>query len=487
MNPEIQNTITILTVPSNATIRQAMQAIDRGALGIALIVEPETRRFVGLITDGDVRRALLSDSGLESPVLAIRHPPSVTAPLGTPVEQLFSLFEGGIGIVPLLDSDGRVADLVRLDRRIRLPVAEPSISERELQYVSECILTGWISSAGKFVTQFEQQFAAFCATSHAVAVSNGTIALHLALEVLGIGSGDEVIIPSLTFAATANAVLHAGATPVMVDCTRETWTIDPAAIAAHITPKTKAIIPVHLYGHPADMDPIMELAERHGLFVIEDAAEAHGARYRGQPIGSLGDIGCFSFYGNKIVTTGEGGMLTMKCVDWDNRARLLRDHGMDKQKRYWHTEIGYNYRLTNLQAAIGVAQMERIDAILSKRATLAKTYQRLLADLPGIMLPPSAPWAEPVCWLYSILIDEQVTGISRDELIAGMAADGIDARPFFYPLSDMPVYAQHARLTGSYQVTEQLAAQGLSLPSSLKIGEREATEVRDSLARHLLK
>ncbi|PDW04027.1 aminotransferase class I/II-fold pyridoxal phosphate-dependent enzyme [Candidatus Viridilinea mediisalina] len=481
MKFDIQHTITILTVPSSATIRQVMQAIDRGALGIALIVEPETEHFVGLVTDGDVRRALLRDCGLESQVLAIKHLPSVTAPMGTPVEQLLNLLEGDIKIVPLLDADGKVADLVRLDRHVRLPVAEPSIGERELQYVSECILTGWISSAGKFVTQFEQQFAAFCNTSHAVAVSNGTVALHLALEVLGIGSGDEVIIPSLTFAATANAVIHTGATPVMVDCTLDTWTIDPVAIAAHITPKTKAIIPVHLYGHPADMDPIMELATQHGLFVIEDAAEAHGARYKGKPVGSLGDIGCFSFYGNKIVTTGEGGMLTLNNVTWDSRARVLRDHGMDKQRRYWHTEIGYNYRLTNLQAAIGVAQMERIEQTLDKRADLAATYRRMLADVPGITFPPAAPWAEPVCWLYSILIDKNLAGFSRDTLMSALGAEGIDARPFFFPLSAMPIYADHARLTNNYLVTDEISACGVSLPSSLKIGERDIATIRETM------
>lgn len=473
----MKSLIKTLSILPGTSIRQAMRAIDDGALGVALIVEPNTERFLGLITDGDIRRALLNDCGLNSPVADVQHPPSVTAPWGTPLDDLLGLLGDLVKLVPLLDPEGRVVDILKFDKRTRLPVAEPSISEKELQYVSECVLTGWISSAGKYVNQFESMFAAFCNVEHAVAVSNGTVALHLALETLDIGPGDEVIIPSLTFAATANAVIHAGAVPVMVDCDPNTWTIDPGAVAENITLCTKAIIPVHLYGHPADMDPILELAAQHNLYVIEDAAEAHGAKYKGRPVGSLGDIGCFSFYGNKIITTGEGGMLTIKQSDWNEKARLLRDHGMDKQKRYWHTHVGYNYRLTNLQAAIGVAQMERSEQILQKRSELAALYNRLLLDTPGIIFPPCAPWAEPVCWLYSILIDETQTPVSRNELIEKLSQQGIDARPFFFPLSDMPVYHQEARVCGDFPVTKRLSIQGLSLPSSSKITESEAQEV----------
>ncbi len=481
MNVTTQALVKVISIPPTMTIRQAMQAIDAGGLGAALITDANTGQFLGLITDGDIRRALLSTCGLESQVLDVYHPPSVTAPQDISVEDLVVMLDGTVDMIPLLDRNGCVVDLARLDKRMRLSVAEPSISAKELEYVSECVLTGWVSSAGKFVTQFERLFADFCNVEYAVAVSNGTVALHLALETLGVGPGDEVIVPSLTFAATANAVIHAGATPVMVDCTKDTWTIDPLAIEEQISPKTRAIIPVHLYGHPANMDPIMELAARHDLFVIEDAAEAHGARYKGKRVGSIGHIGCFSFYGNKIVTTGEGGMLTLNRAEWDRKARILRDHGMDKQKRYWHTEIGYNYRLTNLQAAIGVAQMERVEQILHKRSMLAAIYSRLLANVSGITLPPVSPWAEPVCWLYSILLDEKQFGLSRNELIAKMAELGVDVRPFFYPLSDMPVYAGLARLTNRYPVTEMLSATGLNLPSSLKIGERGATEVCGNL------
>jgi len=310
-----------------------------------------------------------------------------------------------------------VVDLGVMDRRMRLPVAEPTVGERELQYVNECVLTGWISSGGKFVSRFEEMFAAFCASRYAVATSNGTTALHLALLALGIGPGDEVIVPTLTFIATANAVVYTGAVPVFADSEAETWNIAPSAIEAAITARTKAIIPVHLYGHPADMAAILDLAKRHGLAVIEDAAEAHGARYQGKPVGSIGDAGVFSFFGNKIVTTGEGGMLVTDDAEIADRARLLRDHGMRPERRYWHTVLGYNYRLTNLQAAVGVAQMEKIESILKAKRDIAALYRSGLSGIAGLTLPPERDGAENVFWLYTVLVDEEEFGMGRDELI----------------------------------------------------------------------
>ena len=473
----ISKQIEAISVDITATIRETMQAIERGGLGIALLHDATTGRFLGLVTDGDIRRALLDQCGLESPIGEVPHPETKTAPVGTPIEELLSLFNKPIRVVPLLDEQQQVVDLAILDQRLRLPVAEPAVGEKELQYVSECVLSGWISSAGKFVTRFERMFAEFCGTEYAVAVSNGTVALHLALTTLGIGPGDEVIVPALTFAATANAVLYAGATPVFADITSDTWTIDPQAISECISPRTKAIIPVHLYGHPADMDPILTLASQHNLFVIEDAAEAHGARYKGRLVGSIGDIGCFSFYGNKIVTTGEGGMLTMNRKEWYEKALLMRDHGMDKNRRYWHEVIGFNYRLTNLQAAIGVAQMEKIDQILRKRSQLAEIYNENLRDISEIVLPPSAPWAHPVCWLYSLLIDDNKTDISRDAFMTELLKAGIDTRPFFYPLTDMPLYRHKGKTPIHYAIANKISYQGFSLPSSVKLTEQDLLRI----------
>src|SRR6266849_8650115 len=242
----------------------------------------------------------------------------------------------------------------------RIPVAAPSIGEEEMANVMEAMRSGWISSLGAFIGQFERDFAAVCGVAHGVAVANGTTALHLALVAAGVGPGDEVIIPSLTFVATANVVHYCGATPMFADSDPETWQLDPAKLEARITPRTRAIIPVHLYGHPCDMDAILELSARRGLAVVEDAAEAHGAEYRGRRVGAVGTVGCFSFYGNKIITTGEGGMCVTDDAALAERLRLLRDHGMDPKRPYWHEVVGYNYRMTNLQAAVGVAQVKRL-------------------------------------------------------------------------------------------------------------------------------
>jgi perosamine synthetase len=463
------------TVPATTTVREAMRAIDRGGLGLALLVEPGSERFAGLVTDGDVRRALLAGLGLDSPVTEIPRPEPKTARVGSSLEEVASLFSEPVRMVPLLDDEGRVADLALFDARARLPVAEPSLGERELLYVSECVLTGWVSSAGPFVTRFEELFAKFTRTSHAIAVANGTAALHLALLGLGIGQGDEVIVPTLTFVATANAVSYTGARPVFVDSEPSTWTIDTKLIEEAITARTKAIVVVHLYGHPAHLDAIFDVAARHGLPVVEDAAEAHGALYNGSPVGGLGAVGVFSFYGNKIVTTGEGGMLVTNDDELAEKVRLLRAHGMSSERRYWHPVLGYNYRLTNIQAALGVAQMERIDELVAAKRRVARLYAEGLGGVPGIELPPEAVWASSVYWLYSVLVDEDAFGMSRDELIDRLAAEGLETRPVFTPLHLQPLYTTGAHLP----VAEHLAATGLSLPSAAGLSEEQVRRVTE--------
>jgi len=451
-----------ISVDDVSSIKQTMEAINKGGLGMALIVEPGSECFKGLVTDGDIRRALLDGQGLESPVSVVRRPESKTAPIGTSREEIVTMFSDKVRAIPLLNDNKQVVDLVVFDRRVHFPISEPVLDVKELVYVSECILTGWVSSAGKFVTRFEEMFAEFCGTKFAIATSNGTTALHLALLALGIGPGDEVIVPSLTFIATANSVTYTGARPMFADSETETWNIDPGAIEDLITSRTKAIIPVHLYGHPADMDPILKIAAKYHLKVIEDAAEAHGATYKGLRVGGIGDMGVFSFYGNKMVTTGEGGMVVTNDKGFAERIRILRDHGMSKERRYWHPVIGYNYRLTNLQAALGVAQMERIDTILQMKRDIAAIYDSGLGEIPGITLPPRKSWAQNVFWLYSIIVDSQVLGISRNELIEQLKNRGIETRPFFPPVHKQPCYG----IDISLPKAEYLSANGLSLPSS---------------------
>jgi perosamine synthetase len=360
--------------------------------------------------------------------------------------------------------------------RAVIPVFAPWLSDNVRRYVLDCVESGWISSLGQYVGRFEREFAAFCETRYGVATSNGTTALHLALVTLGIGPGDEVLVPDLTFVATANAVRYTGAPPVLVEADRRTWTLDPDDAAAKVTARTRAIVPVHIYGHPADMDPLADLARRHGLRVVEDAAEAHGARYKGRRVGGLGDLGVFSFYGNKIITTGEGGMLVTDDPALAERAAFLRDHAMDPRRRYYHPEVGFNYRMTNIQAAIGCAQLEQAEAILDRRKVLAATYEAELAGLPGLVRPPAAPWAENVYWMYSVLV-EPGFGRDRDAVREGLRARGVDSRPFFVPLHEQPPYREAA----AFPVATALARTGLNLPSGTGLTSAEIATVGAAL------
>mgnify|MGYP000159063823 CR=1 FL=1 len=360
-----------------------------------------------------------------------------------------------------------------------IPVAEPCIGDEELKNVIEAVKSGWISSKGKFIEEFERDFAKYCGVKYGVATANGTVALHLALKALGIGKGDEVIVPTLTFVATANAVTYCNAKPIFVDSHPEYWCIDPEKIEEKITKNTKAIIVVHLYGNPCDMDWIMDIAEDKGLYVIEDAAEAHGAEYKGKKVGSFGDIACFSFYGNKIITTGEGGMCITNNEELAEKMRILRDHGMSKHRKYWHEVVGFNYRMTNLQAAIGVAQLKKLDTFVKKKRQIAKWYTKELKELEEkglIRLHPEMSWAKCVYWMYSILIEDKAK-VSSDELMKMLEEKGIETRPFFVPMHQLPIYKTNERLL----VAENLAKKGVNLPSSVNLKESTISFICDAI------
>jgi perosamine synthetase len=339
-----------------------------------------------------------------------------------------------------------------------IPVSKSTITSEDVRLVTDAVSSGWVSSQGSYIERFEREFAEFCDVRHCVATSNGTVAIHLALKVLNIGRGDEVIVPDLTFVATANAVVLAEATPVFADIRLSDWCLDPESVKSLITPRTRAIIPVHLYGHPAAMDELRTLAQKYDLKIIEDAAEAHGAVYRGRKVGGLGDCATFSFYGNKIITTGEGGAITTDSDEVAQRARFLRDHGMSKERRYWHTEVGYNYRMTNLQAALGVAQLGQIGTFLKDRARILENYRYYL-EPHGVTLNPHLGGTCPVNWITCVLLDD-VSREERDTVIARLHIDGIDSRPFFYPLSALPMYERK-----SGPVSEGLSARGMNLPT----------------------
>jgi len=348
-----------------------------------------------------------------------------------------------------------------------IPISQPSITEMEINYVNNAIKSGWVSSLGKYINEFEKKFAEFCNTKYALSTCNGTAALHLALIALGIKEGDEVIIPDLTFIATANAVKYTGAKVVTVDIEEDTLCIDPEKIKKSITSKTKAIIPVHLYGHPANMKEINKIAKKYNLYIIEDAAEAHGAEIDKQKVGSFGDIGIFSFYGNKIITSGEGGMITTNNKELYEKMKYLRDHAMSKEKRYWHTEIGYNYRMTNLQAALGLAQLNRIHELINKKIEIFEMYKYYLEDIPNIKLNFQKEGYKNVYWMVCLEIlnyDEK----KRDNLIKKLKEKGIDSRPFFYPISDMPMYEK-----AYTPITHKVYQRGINLPSYFDLKDRE--------------
>lgn len=359
----------------------------------------------------------------------------------------------------------------------RISVAQPKLAGNERKYVLDCLDTNWISSAGKYIAAFEESFAAFCGVKHAIATNNGTTALHLALVGLDLQPGDEVIIPTVTYIATANAVKYCGATPVLVDVCPDTMNIDPQTIESKITAKTKGIIPVHLYGHPAQMDVVNDIARKHNLWVVEDAAEAHGAEVKGSKVGSLGTCATFSFFGNKIITTGEGGMITTNDDELAAKLRLFRGQGMDPKRRYWFPVIGYNYRMTNIQAAIGLAQMETIETSLTDREQIASWYNEALADLKDkIVLPSEASWAKQVFWMYNIFLadgDEH----KRDAVMLKLDALGIETRPVFYPMHILPPYKED----NVYPIADLWSGRGINLPTHQDLTKEDIIRIAASL------
>jgi perosamine synthetase len=362
-----------------------------------------------------------------------------------------------------------------------IPVCEPLLAEQDIELVLDCLRTGWISSAGRYLDEFEAGWAAYCGMRHGIAVSSGTTALDVAAALLDLKPGDEVIMPTFTIISCAQAIVRGGGRPVLVDSDARTWQMDGAQVAGKITPRTRAIMVVHIYGHPADMDPLLDLAARHNLMVIEDAAETHGAEYRGRKCGGMSDISIFSFYANKLITTGEGGMVLTQRDDLAERARSLSNLCFQPSRRFLHDELGYNFRLTNLQAALGVGQLGRIEHIVARKRAIAHAYTERLQGVPGLALPVEEPWARNVYWVYGIVLDE-TTGMDAAELARRLHERGVDTRPFFLGMHEQPVFHRMGLFRGErYPVAERLARQGLYLPSGLTIQDTEIDQVCDAV------
>ena len=360
--------------------------------------------------------------------------------------------------------------LRRVPTAIKFPVYQPSLTGNEKKYVNECLDSTWIASKGKFITQFEDEFARFIGVEHATTVSNGTVALHLALLALGIGPGDEVIVPTLTYIASVNAITYCGASVVFVDSLADTWQMDAADVARKITPRTKAVMAVHLYGHPCDMDALVRVCRENDLFLVEDCAEATGSLYKGKHVGSFGDISTFSFFGNKTITTGEGGMVVTNDHTLHERAMHLKGQGLAKHRQYWHDVVGYNYRMTNICAAIGLAQLEQADKFIARKREVAALYEAALQGSP-VEFHQQHPDIKHSYWMCSILVPEAA---QRDPLRDHLAAHGIETRPLFYPVHTMPMFAEKFR---RHAVAENLAWRGLNLPSYPGLSDGEVQEI----------
>lgn len=364
----------------------------------------------------------------------------------------------------------------------QIPVNEPLLDGNEKNYLIECIETGWISSEGPFVKQFEGQFAARVGRKYGIAVSNGSVALDAAVAALGIGKGDEVILPAFTIISCAAAIVRAGADLVVVDCDLHTWNIDVSQIEAKITPKTKAIMVVHIYGLPTDMEPVTALADKYGLQIIEDAAEMLGQTYKGLPCGSFGNISTFSFYPNKHLTTGEGGMLVTDDENLAERCRSLRNLCFQPQKRFVHEELGWNFRMTNLQAALGVAQLERLDEFIANKRHMGQKYTELLSDIPGLQLPmPRTDYAENIYWVYGLVLKEELP-LDAEEVMQSLAKYKIGTRPFFWCIHEQPVFRKMGLFDNvSCPVAEKIARRGFYIPSGMALKDEQIEQVAITL------
>ena len=375
---------------------------------------------------------------------------------------------------------------------VHIPVSEPRIGDEEIRAVVDALNSGWIS-AGRYLDEFERVWAAYCDRAHGVAVSSGSTALELAIDALGLAPGDEVILPTFTIISCALAVVRAGATPVLVDSDPDTWCLDTSQVAARVTPRTRAIMPVHIYGHPCDMDPILEVAARHGIAVVEDAAEAHGAEYfsrRGAaPVwrrcGSFGTASVFSFYANKLITTGEGGMVVTDDDAMATTLRSQRNLAFHTDRRFYHTELGHQYRFTNLQAALGVSQIARIDELLTRKRWMGRAYGERLRTVSSLELPTERPWARSTYWMYGVVLRSDAK-IDASELAARLALRGVETRPFFLGMHEQPALLGRGLFAGEhFPVAERLARRGLYLPSGLGLTEIQLERVCDAVQETL--
>jgi perosamine synthetase len=470
-----------LKIEQNIVIHDALKIINKNSLGICFVVN--RNYLLGVVTDGDIRRALIKGVTLKEPISIITNKKFISLKVGFPIEDVYKNLDSNIKVIPIVDKNNILIDFACDKRFHSIVVSEPNLKGNEYRYVLDCLKTGWISSIGKYVSLFEKKFSQYVKSKNAVAVSSGTTALHLATVALGIKKGDEVIIPSFTFVAPLNAILYAGATPVLVDINKDNLCIDESKLLKAITKKTRAIIIVHIYGFPLNMENIKKIAKKYNLLIIEDCAEALGSKIFNKHVGTFGDAGTFSFFGNKTVSTGEGGMIIFKESKNAQKAISLRGHAMSLKEKYWHDDVGYNYRLTNIQAAIGLAQMERIKLFVNKKIWIAKIYRKYLSKNKRIILPLVNKNCTNSYWLYFIRI-KGISRAQRNQLILILQNKGIEVRKPFFPLGIMSPYLKYSK-KDSNKIAQEVSDTGICLPSHYQINKSDIINISNAINSYL--
>lgn len=458
----MNNEIDKVVIYKKANLSDVIKKINLNTYGICFVID-EKKRLIGSISDGDIRKKILKGINLNTQADKIMNLKVKSLNYLSSMDKILKGLNDKIKIIPLVNEKKRIVDLASFDRADKTSLVKPNFDGNELKYLTKCIKTGWISSQGNFIKKFEDKFSKFTKLKNVLAVSNGTTALQLAISTFNLGYGDEIIVPNLTFASPVNAIIHSGAKPVFVDVNKNTFCIDEYLIEKCITKKTKAIIVVHLYGHPAEMIKINKLCKKHNLILIEDCAEALGSKYKKKHVGSYGDAATFSFFANKTLTTGEGGIVCFKNRDKMKRAKLLRDHGMSNKVKYWHEDVGFNYRMTNLQAAVGTAQFERVSYIFKEKYLIVKNYKKYLRFEKNLKLPSSYGPVVNSYWLYTLTLLGTLKS-HRDQIINYLMLHGIETRKVFYPMSEMPVYKKYLKKI-KFKNSNEIHESTICLPS----------------------
>ena len=453
-----------------------MEAISKNERGLCFLTN-KNNELTGVITDGDIRRLLLKGKTLDTNLGNIKLKEFSYLRTGFNLKEAQEKVQK-YKVIPIIDKTNKLVDYVSQDRLHMIPLVTTNFSGKELDYVNDCLNSGWVSSIGSYVNRFENAFNEKFGFNHSLCVSSGTTGLQLAFTTLGIGINDEVIVPNFTFAASINSIIHSNATPKIVDVNSKSACVDIEIIKKSLTKKTKAILLVHLYGNACNLDDFYKLREETGILIIEDCAEALGTRYKSKHVGINSDAAIFSFFGNKLITTGEGGMVCFKDHNSYLKAKKLSAHGMDPNKKYWHDELGFNFRMTNIQAALGLGQLERIEEFIKSKLIISNLYKKYLSSERNIIFQQVSPEVQSSYWLFTIFLSDNIK-IFRDDIIDYLLARGIETRPCFYPLNEMPPYKKYCN--NDISNSTNLAYSGISLPTSVKMTETEVEVVCKAL------